>query len=217
MIELGLDPGMALLGLGAIHGLNPGMGWLFAVALGLQEQRRAALWGALPPLVAGHAAAIAIAAAAAGLLGQAIPLTAVQWTVGVALVALGVFRLRRHRHPRGGMRVGPRDLAIWSLLMATAHGAGLMVLPVMLSATERSQDAVHAGHGGLALAGIAGASFPAWSATLLHGTGYLLATMLAAVLVYEKLGVGVLRRVWVNVDLIWAGALIGTGVLTVLV
>jgi hypothetical protein len=220
MIELGLDSGVALLVLGAIHGLNPGMGWLFAVALGLQERRRAALWAALPPLVAGHAAAIAIAAAAAGLLGQAIPLNAVQWIVGVALVSLGIFRLRRHRHPRGGMRVGPRDLAIWSLLMATAHGAGLMVLPVMLSAAERSPDAVHvghAGHGGLALAGIAGASFPAWSATLLHSAGYLAATMLAAVLVYEKLGVGVLRRVWVNVDLIWAVALIGTGVLTVLV
>jgi len=220
MIELGLDSGVALLVLGAIHGLNPGMGWLFAVALGLQERRRAALWAALPPLAAGHAAAIAITAAAAGLLGQAIPLNAVQWIVGVALVALGIFRLRRHRHPRGGMRVGPRDLAIWSLLMATAHGAGLMVLPVMLSAAERSPDAVHvghAGHGGLALAGIAGPSFPAWSATLLHSAGYLAATMLAAVLIYEKLGVGVLRRIWVNVDLIWAGALIGTGVLTVLV
>ena len=220
MIELGLDSGVALLVLGAIHGLNPGMGWLLAVALGLQERRRAALWAAMPPLAAGHAAAIAIAAAAAGVLGQAIPLDAVQWIVGVALVSLGIFRLRRHRHPRGGMRVGPRDLAIWSLLMATAHGAGLMVLPVMLSAAERSQEAVHvghAGHGGLALAGIAGASFPAWSATLLHSAGYLAATMLAAVLVYEKLGVGVLRRVWVNVDLIWAGALIGTGVLTVLV
>jgi hypothetical protein len=216
MIDMGLDSGMALLVLGAIHGLNPGMGWLFAVALGLQERRRAALWGALPPLVAGHAAAIAIAAAAAGLLGQAIPRHAVQWTVGVLLVSLGIFRLFRHRHPRGGMRVGPRDLAIWSLLMATAHGAGLMVLPVMLSATGGSQAAAHAGHGGVMLAGNAGATFPAWSATLLHSAGYLAATMLAAVLVYEKLGVGVLRRVWVNVDLIWAGALIGTGVLTML-
>src|SRR5688500_15457162 len=138
MIELGLDSGVALLVLGAIHGLNPGMGWLFAVALGLQEGRRAAMWGALPPLVAGHAVAIAIAAAAAGLLGQAIPLSAVRWIVGAALVSLGIYRLRRHRHPRAGMRVGPRDLAIWSLLMATAHGAGLMVLPLMLSGTERS-------------------------------------------------------------------------------
>ena len=118
------------------------------------------------------------------------------------------------------MRVSMIGLTGWSFMMATAHGAGLMVLPVMLSAAERSPDVVHvghAGHGSLALAGIAGASFPVWSATLLHSAGYLAATMLAAVLVYEKLGVGVLRRVWVNVDLIWAGALIGTGVLTVLV
>ena len=215
MSGLGLESGTALLVLGAVHGLNPAMGWLFAVALGLQERRRSALWGALPPLAAGHAAAISIAVAAAALLGRAMPLDVLQWGVGVALVALGGFRLFRHHHPRGGMRVGPRDLAVWSLLMATAHGAGLMVLPLVLSAPERSQEWSHAGHGGMALAGFHGAGLAAWSATLLHSAGYLAATMLAAVLVYEKFGVGVLRRVWVNVDLIWAGALIGTGVLTV--
>jgi hypothetical protein len=216
MSGLGLESGAALLALGAVHGLNPAMGWLFAVALGLQERRRAALWRALPPLAAGHAAAIAIAVAAAAALGRAVPLGVLQWVVGVALVALGGFKLLRHRHPRGGMRVGPRDLAVWSLLMATAHGAGLMVLPVVLSAPEPSHAWSHPGHGGMVLAGIAGAGLPGWSATLLHSAGYLAATMLAAVLVYEKLGVGVLRRVWVNVDLIWAGALIGTGVLTVM-
>jgi hypothetical protein len=211
MTELTLESGTALVALGAVHGLNPGMGWLFAVALGLQERRRAALWGALPPLAAGHAAAIGLAVLAAALIGRALPLAALEWTVAAMLVGLGVMKLVRHRHPRGGMRVGPRELAAWSMAMATAHGAGLMVLPLVLSAPEPA----HAGHG-IALAGMTAASASGWWATLLHSAGYLAATMLAAVLVYEKLGVGVLRRVWVNVDLVWAGALIGTGVLTVL-
>jgi hypothetical protein len=208
----GLESGTTLLLLGAVHGLNPGMGWLFAVALGLQERRRAALWGALPPLAAGHAGAILAALAAAALLGRALPLTLLEWIVGVMLIVLGSLKLLRHRHPRGGMRVGPRDLALWSLAMATAHGAGLMVLPVVLADPESA----HASHaGGVAMAGMMGAGgVGVWSATALHSAGYLAATMLAAVLVYERLGVGVLR-VWVNVDLVWGAALIVTGVLTV--
>jgi hypothetical protein len=212
MMGMDLETGMALLGLGALHGLNPGMGWLFAVALGLQERSRSALWSALPPLAAGHAGAILAALAAAAVLGRALPLAVVEWLVAGMLVALGVLRLVRHSHPRGGMRVGARDLALWSMAMATAHGAGLMVLPVVLGAPE----AVHAAHGGIAMAGLGGAEAAAWSATLLHSAGYLGATMLAAVVVYEKLGVGVLRRMWINLDLVWAPALIATGVLTVL-
>lgn len=214
MSGVDLESGTALLFLGAVHGLNPGMGWLFAVALGLQERRRAALWAALPPLAAGHALAIGGAVAVAALLGRALPLDALEWLVAGTLVALGTVRLVRHGHPRGGMRVGAGDLALWSMAMATAHGAGLMVLPLVLDGPAP----LHAGHhGSVALAGLAGASGLAWSATLLHSAGYLAATMLAAVVVYERLGVGVLRRLWVNLDLVWAGALIGTGVLTILV
>jgi hypothetical protein len=212
MSGIELESGTALLLLGAVHGLNPGMGWLFAVALGLQERRRSALWGALPPLAAGHGAAIAGAVLVAALLGRAIPLEPLEWVVGGMLVGLGALKLVRHRHPRGGMRVGARDLTLWSLAMATAHGAGLMVLPVVLARPA----AAHAAHlPGMTLASVAGAGEAAWSATALHTVGYLAATMVAAVLVYEKLGVGVLRRVWVNVDLVWAVALIATGVLTV--
>jgi hypothetical protein len=189
------------------------MGWLFAVALGLQERRRGALWGALPPLALGHAAAILAALVAAALLGRALPLTVVEWVVGGMLIVLGGFRLLRHRHPRGGMRVGPRDLALWSLAMATAHGAGLMVLPVVLAVPQSA----HAAHtGSLAMAGVMGAGGAgAWWATALHTVGYLAATMLAAVVVYERFGVGVVRRVWVNVDLIWGPALIITGIFTI--
>jgi hypothetical protein len=213
MSGMNLQSGTALLFLGAVHGLNPGMGWLFAVALGLQERRRGALWGALPPLALGHAAAILAALVAAALLGRALPLTVVEWVVGGMLIVLGGFRLLRHRHPRGGMRVGPRDLALWSLAMATAHGAGLMVLPVVLAVPQSA----HAAHtGGLAMAGVMGAGGAgAWWATALHTVGYLAATMLAAVVVYERFGVGVVRRVWVNVDLIWGPALIITGIFTI--
>jgi hypothetical protein len=214
MSGMDLHSGTALLFLGAVHGLNPGMGWLFAVALGLQERRRAALWGALPPLALGHAGAIFAALVVAALLGRALPLTAVEWVVGSTLIALGGLRLLRHRHPRSGMRVGPRDLALWSLAMGTAHGAGLMVLPVVLAVPESG----HAAHvGKVAMAGMmAAGGVGAWWATALHTAGYLAATMLAAVVVYERFGVGVVRRVWVNVDLIWGPALIVTGILTVM-
>jgi hypothetical protein len=208
----GLGSETALFALGAVHGLNPGMGWLFAVALALQERDRRALWRALPPLALGHAAAIGLAIALAAALGRALPEQQLQWLIAAMLVGLGGYRLLRHGHPRGGMRVGARDLALWSGLMATAHGAGLMVLPLVLHGPGAAS--AHAGHGGMLMAGAAAASVPEWSATLLHSAGYLAVTMLAAVVVYEKLGVGVLRRAWVNLDLVWAGALIVTGVLT---
>jgi hypothetical protein len=208
----GIGAGTALVALGAVHGLNPGMGWLFAVALGLQERSRRALWRALPPLALGHAGAIALALAAAAILGQALPLASLRWLVAGVLVTLGVFRLVRHTHPRGGFRVTGRELAVWSLLMATAHGAGLMVLPLVL----RDAAATHA-HEGMLLAGMAPSLAPGWSATALHTIGYLGVTMLLAVVVYERVGVGVLRRAWINLDLLWAAALILTGVITALV
>ncbi len=188
------------------------MGWLFAVALGLQERDRRALWRAFPPLALGHAAAIAITIGVAAAVGRVLPAEQLRWLVAAMLVALGAFKLVRHSHPRGGMRVGARDLALWSLLVATAHGAGLMVLPLVLQGPEQVTHLAHAGHGGMVLAGAG--TLPEWSATLLHSTGYLAVTMLAAVVVYEKLGVAVLRRAWVNLDLVWAVALIGTGALT---
>jgi hypothetical protein len=209
----GLGAEAALVGLGAVHGLNPGMGWLFAVALGLQERSRRALWRALPPLALGHAGAIALALAVAAGLGQALPVQGLRWTVAAALVGLGLLRLVRHAHPRGGFRVGGRDLALWSLLMATAHGAGIMVLPVVLPTS--AAPAAHGAHG-MVLAGL-GAGLPVgWAATVLHTAGYLSMTMIAAVVVYERLGVGVLRRAWINLDLVWSGALILTGTLTAL-
>ena len=199
----------ALLLLGAYHGINPGMGWLFAVALGMQERRRTAVAWSLVPITLGHALAIAVAIAVAGVVGMVVSLGPLKLIVAAALFAFGGYRVIRHRHPRGGgMRVGFRDLTVWSFLMASAHGAGLMVLPVLfgLSAGE------HAGHP-------AGAqSLPSASlAIAIHTAGYLLVTALVAAIIYEKIGLAVLRKAWVNMDLIWAGTLVLTGLLTLTV
>lgn len=207
-------PWLALLLLGAGHGLNPGMGWLFAVALGLQEGRPAAVWRALGPLALGHAAAVALALGIAVVAGAVVPLAMLKWVVAVLLLGLGLHRLVVHRHPRfGGMKVGPRDLTLWSLLMASAHGAGLMVVPVILAAGDAGQ-AGHHGHA-ISRAGLLPDPLAAgMSATLVHTGGYLLVTGLLAVIVYHRLGLRLLRSAWINLDLIWAGALVATGVAT---
>jgi hypothetical protein len=208
---------LALLALGAGHGVNPGMGWLFAVALGLQEGRSRAVWLALWPLALGHALAIGAAALVAAALGQIVPPGALKWIVAACLVSLGVVRLVSHSHPRyGGMRVGFRELTIWSFLMATAHGAGLMVLPLLVGDTARvaATPMVHGQHA--AHASLVPTSFlrdPSMVATLVHTAGYLLVTGLIALVVYRKLGLRLLRTMWINLDLIWGGALLLTGAL----
>jgi len=186
------------------------MGWLFAVALGMQEGRRSAVLRALVPLGAGHAVAVAVAVGAALAIGFAIPLAWVRWPIAGVLVSLGVVRLFRHRHPRwGGMRVSMAGLTVWSFLMATAHGAGLMVVPVVMGVSMPAAGA-HAHH---MQAGGAGAAF---LATGLHAIGYLAVTAIVAVLVFEKLGVGILRRAWINLDLIWSAALVATGAIMII-
>ena len=212
---------LALAGLGAVHGVNPGMGWLFAVALGLQEGRARAVWRALSPLAVGHALAIGAAVLAALALGRVVPPEALRWIVGGALVTLGGLRVVRHRHPRyGGMQVGFRELTAWSFLMASAHGAGLMVLPLLVGAADgAAHPHAHTTH--LMTASLAPA-LPAspvalgLQATVLHTAGYLLVTGLLAVLVYRKLGLRMLRTMWINLDLIWGGALVVTGAVALL-
>ena len=211
----------ALLALGAGHGINPAMGWLFAVALGLQRGRRGAVWGALGPLAVGHALAIAAAILAAGVVGVILPLGVLKTATALLLVGLGLFRLVRSRHPSlgsgrayGGMQVDGRELAIWSFLMASSHGAGLMVLPLVLGDPASAAQAQHVAHASLFVLGE-----PGWngaSAAVVHTVGYLLVTGLIAVVVYEKLGLRFLRTMWVNLDLVWAVALVVTGLAVVL-
>jgi hypothetical protein len=203
-----------LLALGAGHGINPAMGWLFAVALGFQRESRGAVWRALGPLAVGHALAIAVAIAAAGAAGVILSPEILKWGVAALLIGLGLYRLRSRHMAYGGMRVNARELATWSFLMATAHGAGLMVLPLVLSDHPAAVD--HSHH--VAAAVLPGLAFE-WSgiaAALVHTAGYLLVTGLIAVIVYERVGVRFLRTAWVNLDLVWAVALMVTGAATVL-
>jgi hypothetical protein len=225
MSALETGPLLGLLALGALHGINPAMGWLFAVALGLQEKKGRAVWRALPPLALGHALAIALFAMAAALVGGFVPQRALQWVVAATLLVFGVHRLvRRHAHPRlAGMRVGPRQLTTWSFLVATAHGAGLMVLPLILGRTEAAyaagvpdgMHALHGAHGGhVASAGMAADQAAALIAAGVHAVGYFAVTAAVALFVYHRLGLRLLRTAWINLDVIWAGALIVTALVT---
>jgi hypothetical protein len=207
------DGVIALLALGAGHGINPAMGWLFAVALGLQRQSRGAVWGALGPLAVGHGLAIAATIAAAGLVGLVVPLEVLKWVTAGLLVGLGGFRLVRARHiAYGGMRMDSRELATWSFLMASAHGAGLMVLPLVLGDLPTEGHAHHVMSA--SLAGVTGFDLVGVLPALVHTAGYLLVTGLIAVVVYERVGLRFLRRAWVNLDLVWAVALVATGIAT---
>ena len=210
-------PWIALALLGAVHGLNPGMGWLFAVALGVQRGERRAVWRALLPLGLGHALSIAAALVVASTVGLVLPPQVLRWLVAASLLALGVRQLRRHRHPRaGGMRVSMRELVAWSFLVSTAHGAGLMALPFAESAHAIATPLVaHAAHSHAPVP----ASDPTWralAATLVHSAGFLLVAGSLAVVVYERAALGLLRRAWVNLDLVWACALVVTAIATVM-
>jgi hypothetical protein len=216
-----LLPWLGLLGLGALHGINPGMGWLFAVALGLQQQDRRAVWGALLPLGAGHALAIVAAAGIAALVSLVVPLDLLKILIAGALAALGLHHATGHRHPRyGGMRVSARELTTWSFLMGSAHGAGLMALPLVIGVNARSVAGAPAGHhagGGMqamsAMDGLAHPQLLVLLATAVHAAGYLLVTGAVAAVVYERLGLRLLRTAWLNIDLVWAVALIVSAVL----
>jgi len=206
-------PWVALALLGAYHGLNPAMGWLFALALGLQEKRRSAVIGALLPIALGHAAAITAAILLLRFIQQFLPLKTLKWGVAVILFTLGVYRLFRASHPRGaGMRVGGKDLFIWSFLMASAHGAGLMLLPVLM-ARPMTGMAHHMSAGIRAIPSSLNASLIGL-AIAIHTVSMLVVAAVLAVLffeTYEKSSLGLLRRAWLNFDLVWAIALLVAG------
>ena len=216
-------PWLALFALGAYHGLNPGMGWLFAVALGLQEKSGRAVLRALPPLALGHLISIGLVVIALELAQPRLP----QWTLrlltAAILLAFGLSRLIRARHPRWaqwvGMRVGFRDLTLWSFLMATAHGAGLMLAPILLGWPQEGQGH-HAHMMASALpslpAGLRASGSMWWLPVAIHTLGYLAITGITALVVYKKLGLAILRRAWFNLDVVWAIALVATGMLSLL-
>lgn len=200
-----LMPWLALSGLGLFHGINPAMGWLFAVALGLHRQSRRIVLLALVPIALGHAVSIGVVAAVVVLADTAIPGDPVRYAAGVALIGwAGYHRWRGRRHRvRVGLRTGLLGLAGWSFLMATAHGAGLMLTPALLPLTQRAADAGALDPGtslNIALAAVA-----------VHTVAMIATTAVVAVIVHEWLGVAFLRRGWINLDLLWTLALVVTG------
>ncbi len=207
MIGAGLTdswPWLALGLLGLYHGLNPAMGWLFAVALGFQQRDRAAVVRSLVPIALGHEASVALVV----LLVSGIQLVwapdALRPLGALALIAFGIKKLVKPGHPKWvGMRLSSRDLALWSFLMSSAHGAGLMLFPVLLGlpAPVHQDDPMPLGVQDVA-------------AVMLHTVAMLTTMAAVALLVYDKIGVLILRRAWVNMDAIWALAVIGAGLVT---
>jgi len=202
-------PWLSLIGLGAFHGLNPAMGWLFSVGLGLQHRSRVKVLWSLVPIGLGHALSIAMVVAAILMLRDWLNLHVLQWAAAASLICFGGYRLFARHRPRGtGMQADFRDLLLWSFLLATGHGAGLMLLPVLLHMPEHSAHAIHA-------APAMQAAVNGGLATLVHSAAALVTTGLIAIIVYDWIGLAFLCRSWINLDLIWAIALIFTGVLLI--
>jgi len=202
-------PWLALVGLGAFHGINPAMGWLFAVALGMQRKSRAAVLGSLLPIAAGHALSVVLIIAAIGALGTLLDPVALKIGAAVTLIGFGLYRLLARHRARIGMQVGPADLVLWSFLMATAHGAGLMLLPVLLG---MPMGIPHHDHTHMLVAAAVGSSaVTALAAVAVHTAAVLAVAGAVAIAVYEWVGLEFLRRGWINFDLVWVIALIGAG------
>jgi hypothetical protein len=188
---------MALLG--AYHGINPGIGWLFAVALGMQHGSARGVWRALPPIALGHGLAVSVVLAVAAAAQLVVPHAALKIVVASILVAFGGYRVWRHRHPvYGGMQVTFRDLTIWSFLMASAHGAGFMIVPLVMGASAEVQAARSAHSHGLAVSNTA--AWPLSAALGVHTLTYLVVTALIAWIIYARVGLAILRTTWFNLD-----------------
>ena len=207
-------PWIAMALLGAYHGLNPAMGWLFAVGLGLQEGDRRAVLRALPPIAIGHELALAAVVVIVLVLGVVASSDVLHLVAAGTLIGFGVFRFARPRaHPRWTRaRVNRRELGLWSFLMSSAHGAGLMVAPVLLglsgeaaSGSDHGVEGVGSGTFSIAEGAIAAS---------LHVVTMLAVMAVVAVLVYDKLGVRILRKTWINLEWFWAASFVAAGVLT---
>jgi hypothetical protein len=199
----------AMLAFGAYHGLNPGMGWLFALSLGLQQRNERAIWVSLLPIALGHAAALAAVALLVLVGAQFISTAPLQWLTAITLTAFGLYKIfNYYRHPRWvGMKVGLRDLTWWSFLMATAHGAGLMIIPVLVNIVKTEEQTHH----GLVHSQVAAGGSMALVIAL-HTISMLLVMAVIAWAVYKWVGLAILRKRWFNFDLVWAVALLVVGI-----
>ena len=211
-----LWPWLALAGLGMFHGVNPAMGWLFAVALGLHRHSRQVVVLSLLPIALGHALSISVVIVALMLLGVVVDHRIVRRAAGVILIAWAIYHwLYGHRHRvRVGMRTGFAGLTLWSFLMATGHGAGLMLVPALMP-LQITYAHGQVGHGHPIVG--EGSLWISIAAVGVHTLAMLLVTGVVAVITYEWLGLGVLRRGWINFDMLWTIVLLTTGTVLLLV
>lgn len=205
---------LAVVASGLYHGVNPGMGWPLAVSAGLMGRSGRDVAAALVPLAAGH-----LLAMVAILLPFAMMTVLADWEreirlgASAAVVAFGLFRLFVRRHPRALARIRPTQLALWSFAIATAHGAGLMLLPIYLGLCSAAEfDAAHRASSVL----MAGSTGMALLVSLAHTVSMVAAGGLIAFLVYAWLGLRFLSRSWFNLDAVWAGSLILIGAIGLL-
>ncbi len=201
---------LTLIGLGAYHGDNPAMGWLFAVSRGMQERSRRAVLRSLIPIAIGHELSIALVAGLVAGLSVVTDSGTLRLIAAAALVSFGIFRFLKPRaHFRWtSMRVSDRELGVWSFLMSTAHGAGVMVAPVLIG-LQGSIDHSHARAHDQADLGLMGGSLTASAIGVgLHVLAMLTVMGLVAVVVYQRLGLKVLRSAWINTDRLWAAAFV---------
>jgi hypothetical protein len=202
---------LTLAGLGAYHGINPAMGWLFAVSRGMTERSRRAVLRSLAPIAIGHELSIALVAAVVLGLSATIDTRPLHMGAAAALLSFGIFRFVKPRaHPRWTtMRVNDRELTLWSFLMSSAHGAGLMVAPVLIGLQAQADH--HKAETAMMTTGPIGASAVGIA---LHVGTMLVVMAMVALFVYERVGVQVLRRAWINTDHLWAGAFVVAAVVT---
>lgn len=182
--------------LGLFHGVNPAMGWLFAVFLAINRKQRAELGRSLLPIALGHGLSVALVVALVAGARSVLPIEPVRYGSAAVVLAVGLWRLLRwYRHPAspGGLNVRYRDLVLWSFLGATAHGSGLMLTPLVLGLPGGGEAA---------------------AVVVVHTVTMLLVMFGVAVVVHDRLWLGVLRRYWFNFDLLWAvGLLVAGGLL----
>ncbi len=199
-------PWLTLAGLGVFHGVNPAMGWLFAVALGLHRRSRRVVLLALAPMALGHALSIWLVAAIVVAMGVVIDASALRVAAGAILIFWAAYHwLYGHRHRvRVGMTTGLAGLALWSFMMASAHGAGLMLVPALIPLCT---GAPVIGEGSLMIS---------LAAVGVHTVAMLIVTGAIALAVYNWIDLDFLRRSWINFDLLWTLMLAAAGLLLIL-
>jgi hypothetical protein len=203
---------LAVVASGLYHGVNPGMGWPLAVSAGLMERSSRALVTALWPLTVGHLLAMLVV-----ILPFSLLIALVHWQrqvqIGASLLVIGfgIFRIVNRRHPRVLVRIRPAQLGLWSFAVATAHGAGLMLVPIYLGLCRTADlDRGHEAAGALINANLGMAVL----VSVVHSGAMIAAGGFSAWLVYRYLGLKFMSRSWFNLDATWAVSLVLVGALS---